>query len=221
MLGSWGRRTGLPVIHLDEHFWHPGWVATPSEEWRRDQADLLTGDEWIVDGNYGDTFDVRMARADTVVVLAPPRRVCLTRVLRRSLANWRRAIQAEGCPERFDKEFLRWVWRWQRDSRPRLDAALAEHGAHLPCRRAHVSRAQCARSSTASRLDDRDRPDDPARMLAPPDAALHPWNVDFDWALPDAEPTTLSNEQKEAFDRDGFVVLDDVVEPELLDDGHR
>ena len=54
-------------------------------------------------------------------------------------------------------------------------------------------------------------------MLAPADAALHPWNVDFDWALPATEPTTLSAAQKEAFDRDGFVVLDDVVDADLLD----
>ncbi len=54
-------------------------------------------------------------------------------------------------------------------------------------------------------------------MLAPPDAALHPWNVGFDWSLPETEPTTLTAEQKEQFDRQGFVVLDDVVEAELLD----
>ncbi len=126
-----GRRTGLPVIHLDRHFWHPGWVETPRDEWRRVQTELLSGDEWIVDGNYGGTHDIRLSRADTVVVMAPPRRVCMTRVLRRSFSNWGRAIQADGCPERFDKEFLQWVWRWPYDSRPRLDAALAEHGQHL------------------------------------------------------------------------------------------
>ncbi len=65
-----GQRTGIPVIHLDQHFWKPGWVETPAEEWRAMQNDLLAADCWIVDGNYGGTFDVRFARADTVVVLA-------------------------------------------------------------------------------------------------------------------------------------------------------
>ncbi len=50
-----GQRTGIPVIHLDEHFWKPGWVATAAEEWRAVQNDLLAADCWIVDGNYGGT----------------------------------------------------------------------------------------------------------------------------------------------------------------------
>jgi adenylate kinase family enzyme len=122
-----GRRTGLPVIHLDRHYWKPGWVKTPAATWRALQAELLAGDAWIADGNYGATFDLRFARADTVVVLAPPRLRCLLRVLRRSLGHHGRAVQAPGCPERVTLEFLRWVWRYPRDSRPRLDAALDAH----------------------------------------------------------------------------------------------
>ena len=44
-------------------------------------------------------------------------------------------------------------------------------------------------------------------------ATAHPWSVDFTWALPDREPTTLTAEQRAAFDQDGFVVLTDVVDP--------
>jgi adenylate kinase family enzyme len=46
-----GRRTNLPVVHLDHHFWHPGWVETPRDEWRAVQQELFAGDEWIADGN--------------------------------------------------------------------------------------------------------------------------------------------------------------------------
>lgn len=119
-----GRRTGLPVIHLDRHYWQPGWVETPAEAWRTLQSELLAGDAWIVDGNYGATFDLRFARADTVIVLASPRLVCVARALRRSLRHYGRPVQAPGCPERLSLEFLLWVWRYPRDSRPRLDAAL-------------------------------------------------------------------------------------------------
>jgi len=47
-----GRRLGLPVIHLDEHYWQPGWVATPAEQWQDRQRGLVAYDCWIVDGNY-------------------------------------------------------------------------------------------------------------------------------------------------------------------------
>src|ERR1700692_4950235 len=45
-------KTGLPVIHIDVHFWKPGWVPTPEDEWREEERELLAGEEWIVDGNY-------------------------------------------------------------------------------------------------------------------------------------------------------------------------
>ncbi len=126
-----GHRTGIPVIHLDQHHWKPGWVATLPEEWRAAQSDLLAADAWIIDGNYGGTFDVRFARADTVIVLALPRFRCVARALRRIVLHHGRAIQAAGCPERLDLEFLRWVWRYPRDSRPHLDAALDRYRANL------------------------------------------------------------------------------------------
>jgi adenylate kinase family enzyme len=62
-----GRRTGLPVIHLDRHYWKPGWVETPPDEWGALQSGLLTGADWIVDGNYRGTFDICFERADTVI----------------------------------------------------------------------------------------------------------------------------------------------------------
>ena len=122
-----GALTGIPVIHLDRYFRQPGWVEPPSEQWRALQADLGTGESWIMDGNYGGTFDVRFARADTVVVLAMPRWLCLTRALWRTLRNRGRDVQAEGCPERVDLAFLRWIWRYPVVDRPRLEAALDRH----------------------------------------------------------------------------------------------
>ncbi len=122
-----GDRTGLPVIHLDRHFWHPGWVESERDDWRRKQAELLEGDRWIVDGNYGGTFAERFARADTVIVVSRPPIKCVASALWRSTRNYGKSIQADGCPERFDLSFLRWIWNYPRDSRPRLDAAIEAH----------------------------------------------------------------------------------------------
>lgn len=38
--------------------------------------------------------------------------------------------------------------------------------------------------------------------------ALHAWNTEFEWALPERAPATITAEQREAFDRDGFFVLE-------------
>lgn len=122
-----GERTGLPVIHLDRHFWKPGWEPSPTDEWISTQRCLVSADRWIADGNYGGTFDIRFRRADTVIVLAPPRRSCVAGVVRRWATNRGRPVQAPDCRERLTGEFLRWVWRWHEDSRPRLDRALDRH----------------------------------------------------------------------------------------------
>lgn len=119
-----GRRTGLPVIHLDCLHWKPGWVETPPEEWAAVVGEQAARPEWIIDGNYGGTFEIRFERADTVIVLALSKLRCTSRVVSRIIANYGRDVQAEGCPERFDLAFLRWVWQYPKSRRPHLDAAL-------------------------------------------------------------------------------------------------
>lgn len=122
-----GARTGLPVVHLDRHYWKPGWVASDDDEWRIRQQQLFAAEHWIADGNYSSTFDERFSRADTVVVLTRPRLLCVLAAMRRSVVGRGRALQAEGCPERFDLSFYRWIWHYERRSGPRLAEALARH----------------------------------------------------------------------------------------------
>jgi adenylate kinase family enzyme len=74
-----GRRTGIPVVHLDQRFWKPGWVETPRDAWIDVQREIVAQDSWIVDGNYGGTFNVRFERADTVIILTLPRWRCVFR----------------------------------------------------------------------------------------------------------------------------------------------
>jgi len=119
--------TGLPVIHLDREFWRPGWVRTPNAEWDARVEELLAGDAWILDGNYSRTMERRFAAADTIVLLDLPTHVCLWRALRRSVLGRRRrrADLADGCSERIDLEFLRWIWRFRRQQLPEIMRRIA------------------------------------------------------------------------------------------------
>jgi adenylate kinase family enzyme len=126
-------RTGLPLIHLDAEFWQPGWKVTPRAAWRAKVAELAAQPAWIMDGNYGASLDLRLPRADCVAWFDYPRHVCLRRVAWR-LANGYGRVRsdlAQGCPERFDREFLRYIWDFPAKSRPNIEAALARHGGHL------------------------------------------------------------------------------------------
>jgi adenylate kinase family enzyme len=123
-----GARLGIPVTHLDRLFWQPGWQKPDKQWWREKQQELVADDAWILDGNYDSTLEIRLGAADTVIFLDFPRLLCLSRVLRRTAMSMRRDTQAPGCPDKVDREFLAWIWTFQRDVRPRIMALLAEHG---------------------------------------------------------------------------------------------
>lgn len=114
--------TGLPIIHLDKHFWLPNWQARTNEEFAERQIPLISQDHWIFDGNNRSTLPVRLERADTAVFLDLPRWLCLFRILSRSAWYFRRTRDdmAEGCKERFDWEFIKYVWRFSEEYSPSL-----------------------------------------------------------------------------------------------------
>ena len=126
-------RTRLPVIHLDAEFWQPGWKVTPREQWRTKVAKLVAREAWIMDGSFGATLDLRLPRADTVAWFDYPRHVCLRRAIWRIVTTYgkERADMAPGCPEKFDLEFLRYIWDFNAKSRPQIATMLAEYGRHL------------------------------------------------------------------------------------------
>ena len=101
-------KTGLPLIHLDLAFWKPGWVAPSESEWRDKQHVVLAGDTWIADGNYHETLDLRIERADTVVVLDMPWWLCSARALRRGFRM--PGELPEGCPY---SAWARWRDEWR------------------------------------------------------------------------------------------------------------
>ena len=123
-------RTGLPVIHLDRHYWRAGWVEPPKEEWRAEVAALTARPEWIMDGNYGGTVVERLAFADTAIVLDFSTATCLWRVVKRIAAGYGRTRPdlADGCPEQIDLAFFKYVAAFRRNQRPRLMGALKGFG---------------------------------------------------------------------------------------------
>lgn len=122
-----GEITGLPVIHLDFHHWRSGWTEPPKDVWEGQVTELLKGDEWIMDGNFGGTMERRLEGCDTVVFLDLPRLVCAWRVIKRVLTYHgdTRPDLPEGCPEKFDLQFLKWVWDFPNRSRPKVLARIA------------------------------------------------------------------------------------------------
>lgn len=128
-------RTGLPLIHLDLHFWKPGWVAPSEAEWREKQRLVLAGDAWIADGNYHETLDLRLERADTVLFLDLPWWRCSFRALLRGLRM--PGELPEGCTySRWQRLRDEWrlavrIWRENR-AQPELEREIiSRQGSHV------------------------------------------------------------------------------------------
>jgi adenylate kinase family enzyme len=86
-------------------------------------------DTWLIEGNYGSTLAPRLERADTVIYLDFPIRLCLARLIRR-IATHRgqsRPDMPEGCPERFDLAFFWYVINWNTGPRLRTEAQIAPY----------------------------------------------------------------------------------------------
>lgn len=110
--------TGLKLIHLDKEFWNYGWIETPREEWVKKQKCLISSDQWIVDGNYGGTLDVRLEKVDTVICFKLSRIVCILSYLKRVITNLNkvRPDMPEGCTEKFDFQFMKYIWNFPKSS---------------------------------------------------------------------------------------------------------
>lgn len=106
-----GERLNIPVYHLDQLFWKPGWVEASLEEFSAAQNSIVKQDNWIIEGNYNQTFHIRAERADTIIYLELPIFICLYRVIKRWLMNRgkTRIDMGEGCPEKIDWPFIKFI----------------------------------------------------------------------------------------------------------------
>lgn len=121
--------TGLPLIHLDKEFWNSGWIETPREEWVLKQETFLSREEWILDGNYGGTIDMRLEKADTIIWFNLSRMLCLFSYLKRVITNLNkvRPDMPEGCPEKLDLQFMKYIWKFPKASGKRNLERLEEY----------------------------------------------------------------------------------------------
>ena len=122
-----GPALGLPVVHLDRHYWSPGWVSPAPDEWATTVRRLTDGERWVMDGNYGGSVSTRLTRAQAVVLLDFPPWRCLLGILARRLAS-ARAARPDLHPDLRDRltpDFVWWVLTYPWNGRVRMERALA------------------------------------------------------------------------------------------------
>ena len=105
----------IPVLHFDRVQFRPNWEIRPQaskEIMTKTFMDLHQG--WVIDGNYSKLFyERRMEEADVIIQLRFCRLASLWRVTRRYLTykEGSRPDMADGCKEKLDWEFVKWILR--------------------------------------------------------------------------------------------------------------
>ncbi|KQS63503.1 AAA family ATPase [Rhizobium sp. Leaf371] len=131
-----GERLALPHLSMDkEFFWLPGWQKRDKAEERALIAEAVDMERWIMDGTGSSSFHLRMPRTDVVLWLRLPRWLCLLSMFRRVATSYGRVRRdmAPGCPERFpDREFLAYIWNFERQVAPLIEREMARHGPNVP-----------------------------------------------------------------------------------------
>ena len=107
------KKYGIDVLHFDAVHFLPGWVIRDRAEKERIVEDFLNSHtSWVIDGNYTKlSYERRLEEADLIIMLLFNRFSCFYRAYRRykTYSGTTRPDMAEGCPEKFDREFAKWI----------------------------------------------------------------------------------------------------------------
>ena len=69
--------TDIPLYHLDAVWHKPDKTHIPREEFDERIAEIFAEPEWIIDGNYGRTLEIRLQQCDTVFLYDLPTEICI------------------------------------------------------------------------------------------------------------------------------------------------
>lgn len=113
---------GIPLHHLDAHFYEENWVERDYEEFLGIQQRLVDQEQWIIDGNMSKSLEMRYKRATHCLYLNYPLWICYYRVLKRRFWDKCPEIRdrAPGCSEVVQWKFLTYIWGFNRRVEPQL-----------------------------------------------------------------------------------------------------
>ena len=117
-------KTGIPLYHLDMMYWNADKTTVEKREFLELLSSVLEKDEWIIDGNYGSTMELRMTACDMVIFLDYPLDVCLDGIRERrgkprSDMPW---IETEE-----DEEFIEFIKSYNEQQKPKVLELLEKH----------------------------------------------------------------------------------------------
>ena len=117
-------KTRLSLVYLDMLYWNPDRTTKPKDEFRAALRETVELSEWIIDGNYGSTLEIRMEACDTVIFLDYPVEVCIAGVEERRGKPRPDMPWIETEP---DLEFIEFIKKYNEESRPKVIELLEKY----------------------------------------------------------------------------------------------
>lgn len=117
-------KTGLPLYHLDMMYWKADKTQVEKSLFLERLSEAIENEEWLIDGNYSSTMEMRLEACDTVIFLDFPKELCIKGIMERfgkprSDMPW---IETEE-----DAEFMEFIKSFNEQSRPAIIKLLEKY----------------------------------------------------------------------------------------------
>ena len=109
--------TKIPLYHIDVLYHKKDGTHISKEELENKLRDIFQNDNWIIDGNYQRTLEMRLKECDTVFLLDFPTNVCLEG------AKSRIGKKRDDLPwieEKFDENFEQSIINFSNEKLPQI-----------------------------------------------------------------------------------------------------
>lgn len=118
------KHTGLPLYYLDA-IWHkPDKTHISREKFDERIKEIFSENEWIIDGNYKRTIEIRLQQCDTVFLFDLQTEVCLQGASERI---GKERYDLPWLEKEFDPEFKQFIIDFPKDTLPYIYKLLEKY----------------------------------------------------------------------------------------------
>lgn len=117
--------TNLPLYHLDMMYWNEDKTTVPKEVFDARLKVVMENSEWIIDGNYARTMEMRIKECDTVFFLDYPTDICIKGIEKRK--GQVRSDMPWVEDSYTDDEFISFIKKYNFENRPKVIGLLEKY----------------------------------------------------------------------------------------------
>lgn len=128
--------TEIPLFHLDMMYWNADRSIVDKAVFLERLSNAMQKEEWIIDGNYNSTMELRLQACDTVIFLDYPLEICLAGIQERK--GKPRADMPWVEQEEDDEEFIAFIKNYEIESKPKVMELLDKYS----CKDIHIFRSR-------------------------------------------------------------------------------